>query len=230
MVILSMITGLFCVYGGKVDAKSKYPYRIIVKNIHTKIGKKVKIKPIVVDKYGNKVKTPKSKFTMNWGYDSYSGGGLCYYNKTKVVIKKLGVDKCFNGPNKYVLSVHMSDKNGKRVAKDVKIKIYAKKIKKHLVKPKLKIIELKVNKKKTISVDYKMVNKKYDFLLQGTQTKYSLNSNFSKAKTLNDRYCEPKIKNAQAGTYYVRIRGYYKYKKKKYYGKWSNVKSIEVPK
>ena len=118
--------GACCFKSGTAEAKSKYKYRIqIPKIIYAKIGKKLTIKPIVYDNQGKKVKVKKSKFVMNWGYKSNEGSGLMYYSQSKVVMKKVDMFSCYNGPNESTYTIYLGDRNSdKLLAKPKKIKIY----------------------------------------------------------------------------------------------------------
>ena len=95
---------------------------------------------------------------------------------------------------------------------------------------KTTISSVENNKKKTISIKWK-INKKAD----GYEIQYALNKGFSKSKkskiVKSSRKSALNIRKLTKGkTYYIRVRAYKMEGTKKYYGKWSKTKKIKIKK
>ena len=173
----------------------------------------------------------KKKYTVNWGERSNWYGGLVTEGicKKKLVIKKFELHQCYNGPNKHYFSFHISDKNG-HVAKTAVFKVVATNIKKHIHRPKMKVEKLlqKAKRSFTVCAEMKKTKNNNTENVSGLNIQYSKNKSFKNSKIVKTKYFEKRIRGIKKGKYYVRVKGYGIYNGKKYYGKWSKKKSIEV--
>ena len=102
---------------------------------------------------------------------------------------------------------------------------------------KPKIISVKNNKKKAVSIKFSLADKKAGYKIQ-----YSTSKKFKKAKTITVKSTKNKLtkkitKLKRGKTYYIRVRAYRIYDpskygstdpKETYYSKWSKVKKIKV--
>ena len=97
----------------------------------------------------------------------------------------------------------------------------------NLSKTKVKILSLKNNKKKLITVKWKKVSN-----VSGYQVSYALNKKFTKNKSIkNVRGTVLKIKGLKKRKkYYVRVRAYIDSDNKIVYSKWSTLKKIKIKK
>ena len=97
----------------------------------------------------------------------------------------------------------------------------------NLSKTKVKILSLKNNKKKLITVKWKKVSN-----VSGYQVSYAINKKFTKNKSIkNVRGTVLKIKGLKKRKkYYVRVRAYIDSDNKIVYSKWSTLKKIKIKK